>query len=59
MADGVLSPRELRNLRAVELLEWIATKEARTHLHELTQGASDARLTHEATAACKRLEGRK
>jgi RNA polymerase sigma factor (sigma-70 family) len=59
MADGVLSPRELRNLRTVEVLEWIATEEARARLHELTKGAPDACLTREATAACKRLKGRK
>jgi hypothetical protein len=45
-------------LRAVEVLEWIATKEARAHLLELTNGAPAARLTREAAAACKRLAGR-
>ena len=53
------SPRQLRALRAVEVLEWIATKEARALLLELAKGAPDARLTREAAAACKRLEGRK
>jgi WD40 repeat protein len=56
--NGVVAPRELRALRAVEVLEWIATKEARTVLGELTKGAPDAPLTREATAAWKRLEGR-
>jgi hypothetical protein len=32
---------------------------ARAHLTELAKGAPDARLTREAAAACKRLEGRK
>jgi RNA polymerase sigma factor (sigma-70 family) len=59
MENGVVPPRELRALRAVEVLEWIATKEARTRLLELANGASDARLTREAAAACKRLAGRK
>ncbi len=59
MENGVIPPRELRALRAVEVLEWIATKEARARLLELTKGAPDARLTREAAAACKRLEGRK
>jgi WD40 repeat protein len=59
MENGVLPPRELRALRAVEVLEWIATPEARARLLELTKGAADARLTREAAAACKRLEGRK
>jgi RNA polymerase sigma factor (sigma-70 family) len=59
MADGVVPPRELRALRAVEVLEWIATPEARACLRELTKGAPDARVTREAAAACKRLDGRK
>jgi WD40 repeat protein len=59
MENGVLPPRELRALRAVEVLEWIATPEARARLLELAKGAPDARLTREAAATCKRLEGRK
>jgi WD40 repeat protein len=59
IANGVASPGELRALRAVEVLEWIATKEARAHLLELTKGAPEGRLTREAAAACKRIEGRK
>jgi len=59
MANGVIPPRELRALRAVEVLEWIATKEARSLLLELGKGAPEASLTREAAAACKRLEGRK
>jgi hypothetical protein len=43
---------------AVEVLESIATKEARARLLEPMKGAPDARLTREAAATCKRLEGR-
>jgi RNA polymerase sigma factor (sigma-70 family) len=57
--SAVAPPRERRALRAVEVLEWIATQEARACLLELTKGAPDARLTRAAAAACKRLEGRK
>ncbi|HZY88468.1 MAG TPA: sigma-70 family RNA polymerase sigma factor [Gemmataceae bacterium] len=56
---GVIPPRELRALRAVEVLEWVATPEARARLLELTKGAPGARLTRAAAAACERLEGRK
>jgi HEAT repeat protein len=59
MDNGVTPPRELRALRAVEVLEWVATPEARARLLELTNGAPDARLTREAAAACKRLGVRK
>jgi hypothetical protein len=59
MENGVLPPHELRALRAVEVLEWIATPEARARLVELAKGAPDARLSRDAAAACKRLEGRK
>jgi WD40 repeat protein len=59
MEHGVIPPRELRALRAVEVLEWIATPEARARLLELTKGAPDARLTRAAAATCKRLESRK
>jgi RNA polymerase sigma factor (sigma-70 family) len=59
MASGIIPPRELRALRAVEVLEWIASQPTRARLLELAKGAADARLTREAAAACKRLEGRK
>jgi RNA polymerase sigma factor (sigma-70 family) len=59
MEKGIPPADALRSLRAAEVLEWIATKEARTLLHELAQGAPDARLTREAAAACQRLEGRR
>jgi hypothetical protein len=59
MEKGVIPPRQLQAMRAVEVLEWIATPEARASLRELAKGARDARLTREAAAACKRLEARK
>jgi WD40 repeat protein len=59
IANGVIPPDELRGLRAVEVLEWVATPEARTHLRKLAKGAADGRLTRDAAAACERLERRK
>src|SRR5262249_21517067 len=59
MENGIIPTRELRALRAVEVLEWVATPEARAHLLKMAKGVPDARLTREAAAACKRLEGRK
>jgi hypothetical protein len=55
MEQAITPPGALRALRAVEVLEWIATPGARTHLLKLAKGAPDARLTIEAAAACKRL----
>ena len=39
MTNGVIPPRELRALRAVEVLEWIAMREGRACLLELAKGA--------------------
>jgi hypothetical protein len=58
MEKAITPPDALRALRAAEVLEWIATKEARTLLRELAKGAPEAQLTREAAAACTRLEGR-
>jgi len=52
------SPRRLRQLRAVELLEGIATPAARAVLSELANGAAEAPLTREAVAALERLRHR-
>jgi WD40 repeat protein len=49
------APESLRAVRAVEMLEWIATPEADRLLRELAKGAADARLTREAAAAHARL----
>ncbi|HTU89660.1 MAG TPA: hypothetical protein VMF69_06145, partial [Gemmataceae bacterium] len=48
-------PETLRVIRAVEVLEWIATPEAVRLIGELSDGAADARLTREAAAARTRL----
>ena len=48
----------LRSLRAVEVLEHIATPEARQFLQKLAGGTPDARLTGEAKAALERLAKR-
>jgi DNA-binding transcriptional regulator YbjK len=49
------SPDQLRVLRAVEVLEQTGTPEARRLLEALSEGASGALLTREATAAVRRL----
>jgi RNA polymerase sigma factor (sigma-70 family) len=49
------TPEALRAVRAVEVLEWIATSDAARLLDELAKGAPDARLTREAAAAHTRL----
>ncbi|HTU88541.1 MAG TPA: sigma-70 family RNA polymerase sigma factor [Gemmataceae bacterium] len=48
-------PGTLRVIRAVEVLEWIATPEAVRLIGELANGAAEARLSREAAAARKRL----
>jgi hypothetical protein len=52
------SPDRLRQLRAVELLEGIATPAARDVLSELAKGAAEAPLSREAAAALERLRRR-
>jgi WD40 repeat protein len=56
---GVPSAERLRELRALELLEQIGSAEARALLRELAGGVSTVRLTRDAAAALRRLEGRK
>jgi RNA polymerase sigma factor (sigma-70 family) len=46
---------QLGDLRAVELLEWIGSPEARQRLQVLADGAPEARLTREARSAIRRL----
>jgi hypothetical protein len=45
----------LRQLRAIEALERLATPQARALIREVAGGAPDARLTREANAALRRL----
>ena len=52
------SPAQRRMLRAVEVLEHIATPEARAVLESLAKGAPEALLTREAKAALDRLARR-
>jgi hypothetical protein len=47
--------RQLLAVRAVEVLEYVGTPEARQLLDELARGESEARLTREAKAALARL----
>src|SRR5262249_13576854 len=53
--EPMRSPAALRQVRAVEVLERIASPEARQLLEELAGGLSKARLTHEAEQALRRL----
>jgi WD40 repeat protein len=55
---ATIKPERLRRLRAVELLEGIATPAARDVLAELARGAAEASLTLEAAAALERLRRR-
>ncbi len=52
---GDLSLDELRQLRAIQILEWIKTPEARALLRDLAGGEALASSTHEAKAALERL----
>ncbi len=47
---------QLRQIRAVEVLERIASTDARKLLEKLAKGAPPARLTREASSSLKRLE---
>jgi WD40 repeat protein len=49
-------PEQLRDLRAVEVIEHLNNAEARRLLGELAKGAPEARLTREAKAGLARLE---
>jgi hypothetical protein len=51
----VPTPRQLRDLRAVELLELVGRSDARQLLKTLADGVSGTRLTREAKSAIERL----
>jgi RNA polymerase sigma factor (sigma-70 family) len=52
------NPDELQSLRAVEVLERIATDEAKSMLKKLAAGNQDSKLTREAKRSLERLSGR-
>ena len=52
------SPRRLRELRAVQVLEFIGTAAARGVLQDLAKGVTEASLTRHAQAALGRLAKR-
>jgi hypothetical protein len=54
----ITRPEALRALRAVAVLEDIATREARQILAALAKGAPEARLTKEAKSSLERLAKR-
>jgi hypothetical protein len=56
IAPATTPPAELRMRRAVELLEWVNTPQARRLLAKLAEGKRDAVLTGDARAALTRLE---
>jgi hypothetical protein len=56
LENAPLSAVQLRQSRAVELLETVGTPAARKLLAELAKGAADARLTQDARSALQRLE---
>ncbi|MCI0377818.1 MAG: WD40 repeat domain-containing protein [Gemmataceae bacterium] len=58
MMGPITHPAGRREVRAVELLEGVATDEARAVLRKLAAGAPAARLTQEAIDALARLEAR-
>ena len=54
LSAGV-APSTLRAIRAVAVLEYVGTPDAREVLEYMTKGAPEARLTREAKAALERL----
>jgi hypothetical protein len=54
----ITQPEAVRPLRAIAVLEDIATPEAEQLLEQLTAGTPDSRLTREAKAALERLARR-
>ncbi|MGH7169037.1 MAG: WD40 repeat domain-containing protein, partial [Gemmataceae bacterium] len=56
---GLPQGRQLQALRAIEVMEYINTSEARTLLRKLAAGASGARLTEEARQVLRRCQTRR
>jgi hypothetical protein len=57
LEESVPAGRQLQALRGIEVLEHVGTPEARDILRGLAGGAAAARLTREARASLRRLEG--
>ena len=55
LARRSLSGEPLREVRALEVLEWISTASARRLVEELSRGRADAPLTGESRATRKRM----
>jgi hypothetical protein len=53
-----VSPGDVRRARAVVVLKWAKTPEARRLLQELAKGAPEAQVTRDAKAALRFLEHR-
>jgi WD40 repeat protein len=53
--EGHWTPDALRTLRAIEILEYAGSTEARKVLEKLAGGVAEARLTREAKASLERL----
>lgn len=58
LVDELSGDEQLRCLRAIEVLECIANKQARDLLRRLSEGAAEAWLTEEARAKLQRLQRR-
>jgi hypothetical protein len=58
LVEFSISPEELGQARAVQVLEQIGSSESRGVLKKLAAGAPEARLTREAKAALQRLDRR-
>jgi len=58
LSGTVLSAEQMQGLRAVDVLEYIGTPEARQILESLATGLATARLTEEAKASLERLAER-
>jgi hypothetical protein len=56
--EPAASPERLRALRAIRVLEYIGTSEAKDHLQALSKGVPEVRLTCEAKASLERLANR-
>jgi WD40 repeat protein len=56
--DVIRSPERLRSLRALEVLERLATSDASRVIYALSKGIPESRITQEAIASLERLTAR-